>query len=193
MIDKISNIILKYTYIFYLIPIILPIITLYLYIQYNIFNIITIFITFILGILYYGYGRGITQGAAFQWKDGNTTNLPQFLISEIKSSKYHTFTIFESFGLISQFLNMFIMGIICGNNIMTFIYFISMLLSSFFIYYFIYARVYNYIRGRNWYNQYSVYEITLSNKIIFIKYPSKILSLFLFIIICLLLIIISII
>lgn len=126
------------------------------------------YIIFIYGMLLYGFGRAVGQGMYFQTKQNKP--IPQSLIDTIKSAKYHTFTIVQAVGAFLQAVNIYFSDI----HLTVFIY---MICTSFIFYYFAYARVYNYIRGRQWYNEKSKYQVMLCGKVRWFPYPSKRLSL----------------
>lgn len=155
----------------FLLLITLPVIVLVLcnILTHQIYPILTI-LTYIYGMLLFGFGRAVGQGMYFQTKQGKP--IPQQLIDTVKSAKYHTFTLVQQYGVFLQFLNIYLSHI----TLTTFIY---MIMSSFIIYYFVYARVYNYIRGRQWYNKQSMYQVMILGKVRWISYPSKKMSLIL--------------
>lgn len=150
---------------------VLPILTIltFVIIKQQIPQILT-FIIFIYGMLLYGIGRAVGQGIYFQIKDNK--DIPEQLIDEIKSSKYHTFTLVQAFGGFIHSINLYFSNI----SIQLFIY---MCITAFIFYYFSYGRIYNYIRGRQWYFKNSNYQIYLFGNTVWLSYPTRNLSLIL--------------
>ncbi len=135
-------------------------------------NSICTLAVYIYGMLLYGYGRAVGQGMYFQTKQNKP--IPPSLIDTVKSAKYHTFTMLQAIGTFIHTLNIYF------NNISKQM-FLYMICTSFIFYYFSYARVYNFIRGRQWYNKQSMYQVMILGKVRWISYPSKKISLFLLI------------